>query len=114
LILHAFKLGCRLDAWEDHIRKDIWRSLLDSDGSVLSAENERERAIDAEFPWDSVFSGVGKKYLKIEYERSRRRELTPPCAADCTGPCGVCRDKDVSVVVQNDRNIEPVLPRVAC
>jgi radical SAM superfamily enzyme YgiQ (UPF0313 family) len=99
LILKAFNLGCRLDAWEDYIRKDIWRSLLEAEGQSLIEENRAERPLESELPWEDVSSGVGKNYLKKEYKRSIERKLSAPCDEDCPGPCGVCCD-DLSVAAQ--------------
>ena len=103
LILKAFNLGCRLDAWEDHIRKDIWRSVLETEGEALLEENQSERSLEAELPWGDVSSGIGNNYLKKEYRRSVDRVLSAACDEDCPGPCGVCRDDEVSVVSQKEQ-----------
>jgi len=92
LILKAFEQGCRLDAWEDHIRKDIWRTLIESEGADLIEELHVERSLDSSLPWDDINAGVGKKYLKNEYVKSIARKLTSPCSRDCGNSCGVCHD----------------------
>lgn len=109
LILKAFSLGCRLDAWEEHIRKDIWRSLIEADGAILLKENQEDRPLDAALPWDAVHSGVGKNYLKKENQRSIKRELTAVCDEACPGPCGVCSD-EVSVVGRKEQAAENPIP----
>jgi len=97
LILAAYQEGCRLDAWEDHIRKDVWRQLIQDRGGQLIEENQTERQPNAPLPWDSVFSGVGKNFLRREFEKTIERKMTDPCAASCDHPCGACRD-DSSIV----------------
>ena len=65
------------------------RSLPREDWSV-EEETCRERGQDEDLPWDTVISGVSKKYLRQEYEKAMKGELTGPCEADCSHPCGVC------------------------
>ncbi len=36
----------------------------------------RERALDEEFPWDKIDAGAGKEYLRREYEKSLRGEVS--------------------------------------
>lgn len=93
LVLKAFEQGCRLDAWEDHIRIDIWRALLEAESGPMLHELHIDQPLDAPLPWDDVNPGVGKKYLKDEYRKSLDRTLTSPCRSDCTNPCGSCSDE---------------------
>jgi radical SAM superfamily enzyme YgiQ (UPF0313 family) len=50
----------------------------------------RERREEEVFPWEVIDSGVTREYLRQEYRRALRGELTPPCAPGCRR-CGVCR-----------------------
>ena len=99
LIMQAFNEGCRLDAWEDHIKKDIWKSLLEKQGADILNELFKDKELEARLPWDDVFAGVGKKYLKSEYQKSIARILTSSCGTICTAPCGACND-EISVINQ--------------
>ncbi len=50
----------------------------------------RERGEEEVFPWEVIDNGVTREYLRQEYRRALRGELTPPCAPGCRR-CGVCR-----------------------
>jgi len=95
LIQKAYELGCRLDAWDEYIKWDLWQqaiSELNYDTSPKSWD------LDDELPWDSVSMNVSKAYLKKEYEKAARHELTHICCEDCDHRCGVCSKAGASVV----------------
>ncbi len=104
LLEEAFLAGCRLDAWEDNLKKDVWIPLL---GKHTEAVRKAlgEKAPDAALPWDSVNPGVGKGFLKREFRRSQSSEYTLPCMENCTEPCGVCADD--REIVRNNIHDEP-------
>ncbi|MDR0645209.1 MAG: TIGR03960 family B12-binding radical SAM protein [Treponema sp.] len=89
LIETAFKRGCRFDAWNEHIKRDIWRGLF-AENKALIDEILSEKAENALMPWDNIISGVSGSFLKKEKARAETSEKTPPCAEDCSHPCGVC------------------------
>ncbi len=88
LIHTAYKNGARLDAWDEYIKKDIWRNELESSGLV--EEIFSEKTIDAELPWDSIDLGYTKKFLIRELEKTRNQESTAHCDTACDHNCGVC------------------------
>ena len=42
------------------------------------------------FPWDIIDIGVSKKFLRREYEKSKKEEVTPNCRMNCAG-CGAAK-----------------------
>ncbi len=94
LLLRVFKNGARFDAWEDLIRKDIWRSALADAAWHPESEVLAAKPLDADLPWDCIRLGVSKSYLRREYEKSLTKTPTDPCDDPCTHPCGACNDKD--------------------
>lgn len=99
LALEAWKRGCRLDAWEDWSKPEIWNAVIaEADWDVLG-ETVRERSVSESLPWDGVFIGATKSWLIKENERSMSQLLTPRCDSPCVEPCGVC-NKEVKVVKQ--------------
>ena len=96
LILEAYRRGCRLDAWEDWARPDIWQDVFSGAEWNVESETIRERAEDETLPWDSVSLGPTKTFLKNEREKSRSGTPTAPCEESCATPCGVC-NRDVHV-----------------
>jgi len=93
IILEAYKRGCRLDAWDDWAKPEVWRAVIAEAPWNVEAETTRERSLDEALPWDGVNLGVTKDFLKREKARSDREELTQACALDCVEPCGVCGGK---------------------
>jgi hypothetical protein len=51
----------------------------------------RPRPLDEVFCWEVVDHGIQAAYLRLEYRRAMRGELTPPCEPAACRSCGVCR-----------------------
>lgn len=91
----AWENGARFDGWSSELRPDVWEKAL------LEAGVDIERAADFHcgpgdpLPWDHIQTGVSKKYLIKELERSRAAEFTADCRDKCLG-CGVCGHVDIS------------------
>ena len=103
LIQRAYELGCRLDAWDEYVKWDLWQqaiSELNYDTSV------KEWDLEEELPWDSVSMNVSKKYLKNEYLKAKNRQLTSICNDECDHNCGVCGKKAAQVVKAFNDNFE--------
>jgi len=90
LIEQAFRAGSRLDAWQEFIVKDVWRDILEHH-AALTGEFLAAKNIDVPPPWQPVVSGVSPAYLRKEFEKSLKAELSPLCTEDCAAPCGVCK-----------------------
>ncbi|MDR2397253.1 MAG: radical SAM protein, partial [Spirochaetaceae bacterium] len=78
LIEGAYRSGCRLDAWQEHIRRDQWRGLL-SAYDRLAKELLRERNRDRPLPWQRIEPGMAPGYAERELACSTTHTLTPPC-----------------------------------
>ena len=94
LFEQAFRAGSRLDAWQEFIEKDVWADIL-ARNAELAGEFIAATDPDTPLPWQGIVSGIAPAWLRAEFARSARGELTPPCAPDCPAPCGVCNDKGV-------------------
>ena len=88
----AYKKGCRLDAWSEHIKMDIWKNILYEQkaeiDSILSEKNTSEK-----LPWLIIDSRVGENYLKNQKLLSNDRKITSPCITNCTDSCGICSNE---------------------
>ncbi len=132
IILSAYQKGCRLDAWEDHIQKDLWREAIADIEAKYNCNFENEvcsmRSIDADLPWDDINLGTSKNYYKKEWERSLKEMRSPLCAPVCNDHCGLCKgqNKDETSVYVNNitdeqkealladiRESEPVIDEIA-
>uniref|UniRef100_A0A7C3EE73 DUF2344 domain-containing protein n=1 Tax=Gracilinema caldarium TaxID=215591 RepID=A0A7C3EE73_9SPIR len=92
IIEQAFSAGCRLDAWDDYFKKDIWRVLIDQNSNVIS-EILSGYPIESALPWDSIISKTAKAFLIKEYQKSLSSELTSSCLEECKHNCGICGSK---------------------
>ncbi len=87
-VLHrAFRLGCKFDAWSEYFHYALWEEAFLKEG-VDPSFYQRERSYDEVLPWEHIDSGVEKKFLIKEAERSKRGELTPDCRQRCLN-CGL-------------------------
>lgn len=103
LIISAFQQGARLDAWEDHYKRDLWKNICDSACFDVEHETYRKRNKNEKLPWHSISLGNSQVYLKTENTKSHKFEMSPSCGVPCTASCGVCRDN-----FKINRNIGPV------
>jgi radical SAM-linked protein len=106
LIENAFRQGASFDAWEEHIKKDVWRKVLDDSEWNVCGEILAAKDIVSTLPWDSISIGTGKGYLKRELERSQENRMTDQCKENCDNPCGVCNDETRLVHADVQENLE--------
>jgi len=92
VLYRAFELGCMLDGWSELFRYDLWMRAFREIGVDPAFYANRERNTEEILPWDFIDIGVTKDYLKTEWERAKRAEVTPDCREQCNG-CGLQRMK---------------------
>jgi len=88
-IFRAWELGCRLDAWCDHLDREIWMQAFEDCGinpHVYLHELDPEDAS----PWDHLSCGIPKDYFLKEWKRSIRDRVTPDCLTQSCSICGAC------------------------
>ena len=106
LLLKAYEKGCRLDAWEDHMSFDIWKSVIEEADFDVVQEITRERSADEELPWKDISLGPVPVFYKKEFENSVNRVLTNKCSTKCISPCGVCNvQKSIQVNTDSVLNL---------
>lgn len=96
LIEEAYTRGCRLDAWNEHVRQEIWRELFET-RSELIKELQRPKPQELPVPWQGIELGMASSHLNKELVQSASGTLTGACKETCTHPCGIC-DRDTKVV----------------
>jgi radical SAM-linked protein len=106
----AFTRGARFDSWEELVQRDLWRGVLSEADWDVEAETCRNRKPDEALPWDSINLGVGSAFLKREYDKALRGEMTSPCCPDCREMCGVCGAGSAPRVAQP---VDPPDPQLA-
>ncbi len=86
VIYHAWQLGCVFDAWSEIFDYQRWLKAFE-ECDIDPAYYVRERPLDETLPWEHIDSGVKTDFLKNEYEKAMRGEVTPDCRY---GPCNSC------------------------
>jgi radical SAM superfamily enzyme YgiQ (UPF0313 family) len=70
-----------------------WRKALKQEiegFEALAGFAERERGAEERFPWETVFHGCTRSYLRREYLKFKTAEPTPVCDPDGCRACGAC------------------------
>lgn len=89
VLLAAYRRGCRLDAWSEHLHLDRWQEAFREAG-IDPDFYLRARNLEEQLPWSHLDSGVSLDFLLEERDRAYREVATPDCrVAGCQG-CGVC------------------------
>ncbi len=88
VVQRAWELGARFDAWDDQRDFGAWMRAFAKAGLDPDFYAYRERSADERFPWEIVNTGVKKRFLWRDYERSQRRETVPSCRERCHA-CGI-------------------------
>jgi radical SAM superfamily enzyme YgiQ (UPF0313 family) len=105
LIEEAYRQGCRLDAWSEYFKGDVWASLIKKyhplGEGILQAKEPGEA-----LPWDCIDSGAAAAFMTSEREKSLSREITSPCMEKCTNRCGNCTAN--SKIVKNNIHHEVI------
>lgn len=87
VIERAYRLGCKLDGWDEEFKPALWAQAFADCGIDPAFYANRALGADETLPWDHISSGVRKSYLRGEYDRAMQGLATPDCKAGCRS-CG--------------------------
>ncbi|MCF8024523.1 MAG: TIGR03960 family B12-binding radical SAM protein [Desulfobacteraceae bacterium] len=98
----AWKRGCRFDGWSDSFDGKAWSAAF-SDVGVDPEFFLESVPFEAPLPWDHIDTGVGRDFLRNEYERALSGDPTPDCRnGECQG-CGVCDFKTLEPEIAGNK-----------
>ena len=83
----AWRLGCRLDGWNEFFSLSRWLEAFRQCGLDPAFYANRARPGGETFPWDHLSAGVPKDHLWAERGAAMRGEITPDCRRACVS-CG--------------------------
>jgi radical SAM superfamily enzyme YgiQ (UPF0313 family) len=95
LILSAWRNGAKFDAWSAELNLKAWEQAMSECETDFSGMTKFPYQENDALPWDHLKSGVSKKFLLKERDRSLSAEFTPDCRENCLG-CGVRGDVELS------------------
>ena len=83
----AFRLGCRLDSWNETFSFEKWQQAFRNMGITPAFYANRRRGEDEVMPWDHLDYGIRKSFLLRENHRAYESRVSPNCRESCGG-CG--------------------------
>jgi radical SAM superfamily enzyme YgiQ (UPF0313 family) len=89
VIHHAWKLGCKFDAWSEHFDYNKWLKAFSGAGLEPGFYAHRERSLDEVLPWSHIHTGVSDSFLKQELQRTSEGRETPDCRNHACNACGL-------------------------
>ncbi len=90
VIRKVYEKGGFYDAWGEYYDNDRWLEALAECGLSADFYAHRERPLDEILPWDFIDCGVTKEFLKREWEKAKREEVSENCRQKCQG-CGAAK-----------------------
>ncbi len=69
-LVNVFSAGQIFDAWDEFFSLERWEKAISDAGLSSDFYANREIGADEILPWDHIFAGVTKKYLRSEYEKA--------------------------------------------
>lgn len=90
VIRRVYAKGSFYDAWSEFYDNDRWLNTIEECGLSVDFYTHRERSMDEILPWDFIDCGVTKEFLKREWEKAQREEVSANCKLKCQG-CGAAK-----------------------
>ncbi len=90
VIRRVYAKGSFYDAWSEFYDNDRWLNTIEECGLSVDFYTHRERSLDEILPWDFIDCGVTKEFLKREWEKAQREEVSANCKLKCQG-CGAAK-----------------------
>ena len=90
VLLKVYEKGCFYDAWSEYFDNQKWMDAFAECGIDPDFYTVRERSLEEIFPWDFIDCGVTKDFLKREWQKAQKEEISHNCKIKCQG-CGASR-----------------------
>ncbi len=88
VIESAYRLGCRMDGWQEHFNNELWQQAFSQNDLAPSFYAARVREDNEVLPWEHLDYGVSREFLKREFQNALEERTTQPCNNSCAG-CGL-------------------------
>lgn len=102
-IEHAWRLGCKFDAWTEQFSFETWLQAADELGFDLMQAACVELDPDKSLPWGHIDAGVSNSFLLREYKRALAEKTTVDCSFEHCSACGVCPSLKVDNELAGER-----------
>jgi radical SAM family uncharacterized protein len=91
VIYKAWQSGAVFDSWEEQLKYNAWQKAFNECGLDIDFYAHRERPQYELLPWSHIDAGISNEFLKREYEKALKGEVTPNCADSVCNNCGLER-----------------------
>jgi len=88
VILRAWQLGAKFDAWQDHFNIQLWLQAFTECGLDPAFYSHRQRSLDEILPWSHISTAVRTQFLKQDFLWSKEGRLRDDCRDHCYA-CGI-------------------------
>ncbi|UCH87189.1 MAG: TIGR03960 family B12-binding radical SAM protein [Dehalococcoidia bacterium] len=104
-IQRAWEVGCKFDAWREHLDWGRWQQAFQECDLDPSFYAHRERGLFEKFPWSHIDVGVSEAYLRGEWLKTAKGAATVDCHRELCSVCGVQRLEAESCLAKIDELI---------
>lgn len=98
----AYRLGARLDGWQEHLREDAWAQAFEEQGLDPAFYNQRRRDPTEVFPWQAIDIGMKPEWLWEDWMDALEAGFVPDCSQEPCYDCGVCDHQEIHNRVYED------------
>jgi radical SAM family uncharacterized protein len=84
----AFKKGAKMDGWTETFNLNLWIESFKENGLDINFYTDNI-PYDAVLPWEHLQSGVSKRYLLFEKQKSIQGKTTHDCRDGICNGCGI-------------------------
>ncbi|MCX7756747.1 MAG: TIGR03960 family B12-binding radical SAM protein [candidate division WOR-3 bacterium] len=104
VLLEVYEKGAIFQDWTEEFNYSLWQQAFkNNEIDITQYINSKE--LTKRLPWDFVDIGVSKQFLKTEYERALRNQITYNCSTLCSN-CGISDCEMIKACSQNVQNLE--------
>jgi len=90
VLMKVYQKGSFYDAWSEYFDNDRWLETIEECGLSVDFYAKRQRDLDEILPWDFIDCGVTKEFLKREWLKAQKEQISENCKLKCQG-CGAAR-----------------------
>ncbi|MBR4741491.1 MAG: TIGR03960 family B12-binding radical SAM protein, partial [Desulfovibrio sp.] len=89
VVERAYQKGALFCNWMEHFSLEPWLEALQEAG-FTAADFIGKKSLQAPLPWDHLEAGVSKDFLKREWAKAQKAQVTSDCRFTYCHGCGVC------------------------
>jgi radical SAM family uncharacterized protein/radical SAM-linked protein len=108
LVEAAWKLGARMDGWDEFFLFSRWEQASAQCGIDMQ-RYVKPCSIDEPLPWESVSIGVSREFLLEERRRAYAEQLSGDCREGSCEDCGLCEPPALQPVIQKKDEPKPAV-----